>query len=153
MEEGGADGALARAMLSTVFRMLRLRSEATCMIEPRKIETQNANAAANENSRKNEQSREREHDAGVSQSGQPPAAGQPWSTALDSLVGTVATNRSSGNRASRLGFAERLVPLFCDQDDALVDMLLTNLQIFHGAKSLVSACFGSATAGVTTCHE
>lgn len=71
-------------------------------------------------------------------------AGQAWSTVVDALVATAADTAkcptrcpSAGGGGSHIDFSQRLVRLFCDQDDALVDMLLTNLDIFLHARAQV----------------
>ncbi|CAN0028584.1 unnamed protein product, partial [Hapterophycus canaliculatus] len=56
----------------------------------------------------------------------------PWRTAAEALAATAAA--SADLEGSSFGFAGRLVRLFSDQDDALVDMLLTNLDIFHDTR-------------------
>ncbi|CAM9444884.1 unnamed protein product [Ectocarpus fasciculatus] len=117
VEVRGADGALAQAMLGLVFRIIRLGDGRG----PSDVATfVGARVVTNNEDRKEElDKRDR---GGAPQN-------QPWTTAVEALVATATA--SADDEESCLGFAGRLVRLFADQDDALVDMLLINLRIFH----------------------
>ncbi|CAM9492111.1 unnamed protein product [Ectocarpus sp. 13 AM-2016] len=117
VEERGADGALAQAMLGLVFRTVRLGDErgpfdVAALVDARDVPN-------NEGRTEELDKRER---VGAPQN-------QPWTTAVEALVAMATA--SADDQESCLGFAGRLVRLFADQDDALVDMLLLNLHIFH----------------------
>ena len=132
VEEDGATGALAQAMLSVVFRMVRLGHERGLLIEPSGATIDPIDHCE----------RRKGHHAGgegaVLQSlarGGRLQARRPWRTVVDALTATIT---GSAEALSHVGFAGRLVRLFCDQDDALVEMLLTNLRIFLNARPPVS---------------
>ncbi|CAN0446179.1 unnamed protein product, partial [Ectocarpus sp. 8 AP-2014] len=117
VEVRGADGALAQAMLGLVFRIVRLGDErgpfdVVALVDARVVPN-------NEDRTEDLDKRDR--------GGAP--HNQPWKTAVEALVATATA--SADDQESCLGFAGRLVRLFADQDDALVDMLLLNLRIFH----------------------
>ncbi|CAN0463837.1 unnamed protein product [Ectocarpus sp. 12 AP-2014] len=117
VEVRGADGALAQAMLGLVFRIVRLGDErgpfdVAALVDARDVPN-------NEDRTEELDKRDR---GGVPQN-------QQWTTAVEALVATATA--SADDQESCLGFAGRLVRLFADQDDALVDMLLLNLRIFH----------------------
>lgn len=142
VEEDGATGALAQAMLSIVFRMIRVGHERGLLVE----QGEGATVPIDDGGRKSDDDRERRenHHPGekgavlesVTRRGRSQTlSGRPWRTIVQALNATVV---GSAGGVSRLGFAERLVQLFCDQDDALVDMLLTNLHIFLNARPRVS---------------
>lgn len=63
----------------------------------------------------------------------------PWRTPAEALVSICAASCSDGCEEVRLSFGPRLISIFCEQDDALVDMLLTNLHIYHGVRDEVMA--------------
>lgn len=130
VEKGGADGALAQAMLTLVFRIVRCGEKRGPAVVPGVVDT-----FLRDNS---EGYTEKLGKDGRDQEGKPQTT-QPWSTAVEALV---ATARASVDCAagSCLGFAGLLVQLFSDQDDALVDMLLMNLYIFHNTRPVVSVC-------------
>lgn len=118
VEEWGADGALSQAMISTVFRMLRWHGE---------VKWENDSDIV-----------ERDYSGDVSQARQSEAGRRrPWGSAVDALMDTAAEMRPSEGRRSRGGFGARLTRVFVDQDDALMDMLLDNLLVFHSIFSQV----------------
>ncbi|CAM9334702.1 unnamed protein product [Ectocarpus sp. 4 AP-2014] len=117
VEVRGADGALAQAMLGLVFRIVRLGDErgsfdVAALVDARVVPN-------NEDRTEELDKRDR---GGAPQN-------QPWTTAVEALVATATA--SADDQESCLGFAGRLVRLFADQDDALVDVLILNLRIFH----------------------
>lgn len=112
VEEWGADGALSQAMVSTVFRMLRCHGELKWESDSDIVES--------------------EYSSDVLQAGQSTAGRRrPWGSAVDALMDTATEMRPSEGRRSRGGFGARLTRAFVDQDDALMDMLLDNLHVFH----------------------
>lgn len=62
----------------------------------------------------------------------------PWSSAVEALSASCFVSCSDGKETGA-GFGALLTRAFCDQDDALVDMLLTNLYIYRNARDQVSA--------------
>lgn len=140
VEEDGATGALAQAMLTIVFRMIRLEHERGLLteqggaaIEPIESRERMANDA-HERRKGHHRGEEGAVLESLARRGRSQTR-RPWTTIVEALTATVA---GSAEGVSRLGFAGRLVRLFCDQDDALVDMLLTNLHIFLNARPRVS---------------
>lgn len=130
VEKGGADGALAQAMLTLVFRIVRYGGKQGHAVEPGIVVN-----SLGESSPGYTVKQERRVGG---EEGKPPTT-RPWSTAVEALVATATTNTDDAAE-SYLGFAGLLVRLFSDQDDALVDMLLSNLYIFHKTRPAVSAC-------------
>lgn len=133
VEEGGAEGALAQGMLCIVLRIVRLGCE-------RGLLGVQGGSDTDIDGNKGDKDEERRHGAGLvsmARLGQS-RIGTPWTSAIEALVATVAGGCSSNEGESRLGLAGRLVRVFCDQDDALVDMLLVNMRIFHKLRYPVS---------------
>lgn len=118
VEEWGTNGALSQAMISTVFRMLRCRGELKWENDSDIMESDNSGDVSH--AEKSKAGRRR-----------------PWGSAVDALVDTAAAVRPSEERRSRGGLAARLTRVFGDQDDALMDMLLANLHVFHSIHSQV----------------
>lgn len=130
VEKGGADGALAQAMLTLVFRIVRCGGKHGPAVVPGVVVTSLGESSPGDTEKPGR---------GVGcQEGTPPTT-RPWTTAVEALVAT-ATASTDDAAESYLGFAGLLVRLFSDQDDALVDMLLTNLYIFHNTRPAVSEC-------------
>lgn len=132
VEPGGADGALAQAMLTLIFRMLRVRGAQGSRQAPEHPHTERSDG----NARRTEW----RSGGGKGYEKESPAT-RPWASAAEALVATVTASAEDveGSEGSSFGFAGRMVRLFSDQDDALVDMLLTNLYIFHDTRTTVSA--------------
>lgn len=142
VEEDGATSALAQAMLIIVFRMVRLGHERGLLV----VQGGGAIEPIDGRERKSDDDRDRRDShhpgekgavlASVARRGRSQTLSRrPWRTIVQVLTATVA---GSAGGVSHLGFAGRLVQLFCDQDDALVDMLLTNLHIFLNVRPRVS---------------
>lgn len=133
VEVRGADGALAQAMLGLVFRIIRLgdgrgRFDVAALVDARVVP--------------NNEDRTEELDK---RDGGGAPQNQPWRTAVEALV--AAATVIADDEESCLGFAGRLVRLFADQDDALVDMLLINLRIFHNTAVSAGLCLIVAPNG------
>lgn len=126
VEVRGADGALAQAMLGLVFRIVRLGDERGPFDVAALVD---ARVVPNNEDRTEELDK---RDGGGAQKN------QPWTTAVEALVATATA--SADDQESCLGFAGRLVQLFADQDDALVNMLLLNLRIFHNTAVSAGLC-------------
>eukprot|EP00903_Cladosiphon_okamuranus_P010050 g9529.t1 len=129
VEADGADGALTQAMLSVVFRILRRGDVPGSPTVPGVADSDdlraNAEGTTDENGAKGEKNVK-------------PQASRPWSTAAEALAATARASTSgdpAGDGADAwTGFAGRLVRVFSDQDDALVDMLLQNLHLFYDSR-------------------
>ncbi len=133
VEAGGANGALAQAMLTLVFRIIRCGGKPGSLVAPSRV-----NTGLWESSLISSET-QGGYGCGGGQEERTAATTRPWTTAAEALAATAATTAVGDQHAeSWLGFAGRLVRLFSDQDDALVNMLLTNLYIFHDTRSLVS---------------
>lgn len=130
VEEGGANRAVAQAMLTLVFRIIRCGGKPGSLGAPSLVDT-GLRAGTDISSQMQEA-------GGGGQEGKTATTTRPWTTAAEALTATAAAT-AVGDAESWLGFAGRLVRLFSDQDDALVDMLLTNLYIFHDTRPAVSA--------------
>lgn len=136
-EEAGADGTLSQAMLSIVFRIVRVSGETGLLVAPG-----GGNGGGLGGSQRK---------GGAGQCGglvgsarwKQSRTNPSWSTAVEALTSTAAavvTSVSSAERESHVGFAARLVRLFGDQDDALVDMVWVNLRIYQATRPQVSRC-------------
>lgn len=128
VEEDGADDALSQASLTIIFRIVRVCGERGLFgVQDRdnKMLGRNKNTA--------------EHPGKGAVAVGHERMGQPWSTVVDALVASAADTMctSADGPGSHLVFSRRLVRLFCDQDDALVDMLSTNLDVFLHARPQV----------------
>ena len=176
VEEDGATGALAQAMLSIVFRMIRLGHERGFLRIVRPGQEREffiapgGRRATEPVDGCQETKKKKDHLEGegagmfdcFTLQGQSQSR-TPWETVVEALTATVAAMATagaeggpvtaSGEGVSSLGFAGRLVRLFCDQDDALVDMLLTNLHIFLNAKSPVGHLSPPSLGVATTVAE
>lgn len=129
VEVGGADGALAQTMLGIVFKLILVQSRQSGEGRGKQAE-----------SHEERDGHGREWDGVVAAKHHPQRSRRrkPWSTAAEALMATVATSCVTPDGDSYLQFAGKLVRLFFDQDDALVDMLHANLRIFHIAIPQVS---------------
>lgn len=130
VEEGGANAAVAQSMLALVFKLIRCGGKPGSLVAP---------SGADKRLRDSSDVASKARDEGGRGHEERLATARPWRTATDALAAT-ATASAAGDAGLWLGFAGRLVRLFSDQDDALVDMLLTNLYIFHNTRPAVSAC-------------
>lgn len=135
VETEGAEGVLTQAMLTVVFRIVRCGDVPGSLLVPGVVNSDDlcANVKGNTDAK------------GASGEDGLPQATQPWSTAAEALTATArasADGDADGDANAWMGFAGRLVRLFSDQDDALVDMLLQNLYIFHSTRPAVSASLG-----------
>ncbi|CAM9492998.1 unnamed protein product [Scytosiphon promiscuus] len=128
VEVGGAGGALAQAMLTVVFRMVRVGGARGFRRVPERADAEptERNGASMEGRRED-----------VDGHGRISPIARPWRTAAEAIVTTATSGVDV--EGSSLGLAGRLVRLFSDQDDALVDMLLTNLHIFHDTRVRLDA--------------
>lgn len=142
VETDGADAALAQAMLTVVFRIVRRGDVPGCPLLPDAVNSDGCREDREGSiDSKRGRGQEEEHQAA-----------RPWGTAAEALAATVRAScdgdgngdgdgeggvGGDGDADSWMGFAGRLVRLFSDQDDALVDMLLQNLYIFHGTRPAV----------------
>lgn len=134
VEEDGADDALSQASLTIVFRIVRLCGERGMFGVQDRGDTmlgRNKNAAEHPDKGKDAVAVGHER------------TGQAWGTVVDALVSSAADTRctSADGPGSQLCFSRRLVRLFCDQDDALVDMLSANLDLFLRARPQVLKYF------------
>lgn len=145
VETEGADGALAQAMLTLVFRIVRCGDATGSLLVPSVVNS--------DGFRKNSQG-STDAEGGRGQEEKPQTT-QPWRTAVEALAATATASADGdgdgdGDADSWMGFAGRLVRLFSDQDDALVDMLVQNLHIFHSTRPAVSALLSSVRR---PCHS
>ena len=147
VEPDGAHGALAQAMLTLVFRIVRRGDVPDSLVVP--------GVEISDGYRENRDGN-REATGGGGQDEKPPGT-RPWSTAAEALAATArasadagADGDGDGNADAWMGFAGRLVRLFSDQDDALIDMLLQNLYIFHNTQPAVSASLSFVADLATT---
>lgn len=134
VETEGADGALAQAMLTLVFRIVRCGDVPGSLLVPGVVDSGDLRASIEGNTDPKGARGEEER----------LQATRPWSTAAEALAATARARADDdgdggGDADAWMGFAGRLVRLFSDQDDALVDMLLQNLHIFHDTRPVVSA--------------
>lgn len=129
VEADGADGVLAQAMLSLVFRMLRFTGSRESCGRPARVDTRSDDT--HEHRTKGLGGCGEGHGGGAQ-----PHAKRAWTTAAEALSETAIA--SGDEEGSCFGFGGRLVGLFADQDDALINMLLTNLYIFRNFRSAVS---------------
>lgn len=124
----GASGPLSQAMLRLVFWMIQLDSEGRFLV-PRPI----AHGAS--------------IDPGIDKGDDGDCAARrgllgeevaaPWQSAVEALAATCDAS-CLDERNTNVDFDEHLTHVFCDQDDALVDMLLTNLRIYRNVYPQVS---------------
>lgn len=140
VEVDGADGALSQAMLTLVFRIVRCGDVPGSLLAPGVV----CPGGFCENSEGNTDA------GGEMRPEERPQATRPWSTAEEALAATAfASADGDDGDGDGVGFAGRLVRLFSDQDDALVDMLIQNLYIFHNTRPMVSAKRGYIAARAT----
>lgn len=133
VEEDGADSALSQAMLRSIFRIIMLQ------IEEGSLDV-GAEVAAGDCNLKEEGQPQSINIANMRMVHQDvEAVNVPWRSAVEALSATCGTGGEDGRGAVSDAFSARLISMFCDQDDALVDVLLINLEIYCNVRPQVRA--------------
>lgn len=128
IDPDGASGPLSQAMLRLVFWMIQLHSEGRFLVPRQGVDGGSIDPG-------NDKADGIGRAAGRGLLSKEIAV--PWQSAVEALAATCDAScfdelKTTGN------FDERLTHVFCDQDDALVDMLLTNLRIYQNVYPQVS---------------